>query len=140
MDGLRRLHVTGGWAPGEGRRFAAEMVRRQVPQRWLAWVSWVGALVGIFVLLGLFAVIPIDIVVQSKTNNTHLTSNTLVIFCFLAFTVLSVLLFQVNRIRTHKRNINAIPSRWIPISAADVGLATATYVTPLRHPRASAGP
>lgn len=95
----------------------------------------IGGILGVLAMLGLFSVLPIDIIIQSKNNNTHLASNTIVIFIFIAVIVLFILVLQFNRITTHKRNIDSIPSYCIPITSADIGTSTATYVTPSRHPR-----
>lgn len=93
-------------------------------------------LLGIAAMLGLFSVIPIDIIVQSKTNNANLASNTIVIFVFLAFIVVSLLLWQLRRITMQARRIASIPSYWVPITASDIGYSTATYITPSRHSKA----
>lgn len=89
--------------------------------QWLYTTSYVILMIAI---LTLSSVLPIDVIVQSKTNNSHLATNTVIILVVcVAFMVFSILIHMI-RLFYNKILMQDIPKPYVPINENDIGKQT----------------
>lgn len=93
--------------------------------RWLYASSFV---IIIILILTMSSVLPIDVIVQSKTNNSHLATNTVIILVIcVAFIIISVLAHTF-RLFYNKMLLQDIPRPYIPITEDDIGKSTSQAI------------
>ncbi|GMM27890.1 Dlt1 protein [Martiniozyma asiatica (nom. inval.)] len=94
-------------------------------QSWLYSTSF-GLL--LLILLSLATVMPIDIIVQSKTHNSHLATNTIIVFSGCAVFVVWSFAVQVFRSWFDKKHLRELPRGYLPITQDDIGYKTSNYI------------
>lgn len=86
--------------------------------RWLYTSSFV---VLIIINLSLSSVLPIDMIVQSKANNSNLATNTVIIMVICVVFIVFSALIDTFRIFYNKVLLEEIPRCYVPITENDIG-------------------
>jgi len=92
------------------------------------WLYTASFLVLILLILTLSSALPIDVIVQSKTNNSHLATNTVIILVICVVFLLYSLLHNALRLLYDKMQLQDIPLSYIPISENDIGKSMARTI------------
>lgn len=72
-------------------------------------------------ILTLGSVLPIDVIVQSKTNNTHLATNSVIIWVICVVFVFYSAVFHMFRLIHDRMQLQDIPIPYIPVTDNDIG-------------------
>lgn len=87
----------------------------------LLWLYTSSFVVLIIINLTLSSVLPIDLIVQSKTKNSHLATNTVIILVICAVFIFFSVLIDTFRIFYNKMLLEEIPKPYVPITENDIG-------------------
>lgn len=99
--------------------------RSQNESRWL-YTSSFFIILGI--LLAMNSIIPIDVIILSKTNNSHLATNTVIIIVICVVFVFFSSILHMFRLFYDKMLLQEIPKPYIPITANDIGYSASKSI------------
>lgn len=85
------------------------------------WAYTTSFIILIGLILTFSTVLIIDIIIQSRTYNSHLATNTVIIMVFIALFVISYATIDMFRLIYNRIILEEIPKNYVPVSEKDIG-------------------
>lgn len=97
---------------------------RKTTHSGLLWLYTSSFVIIMMIILSMSSVLPIDVIVQSKTNNSHLATNTVIILviCVVFLVIASIL--HMFRLFYDNMLLQEIPKPYVPVTPDDIGHST----------------
>ncbi|CAI8509988.1 unnamed protein product [Pichia kudriavzevii] len=87
----------------------------------LEWLYSASFAILMFFILSMTSTMPVDVIVQSKTTNTHLATNTVIILVICVVFIAFAAVLHLFRLLFNKLLLQEIPKPYIPITEKDIG-------------------
>lgn len=94
----------------------------------LIWLYTSSFVIIMMILLAMSSVIPIDVIVLSKTNNSHLATNTVIILVICVVFLFFSSILHMFRLFYDKMLLQEIPKPYIPITENDIGFSASESI------------
>ncbi|ODQ48698.1 hypothetical protein PICMEDRAFT_70315 [Pichia membranifaciens NRRL Y-2026] len=94
----------------------------------LLWLYTSSFVVIMIIILSMSSVLPIDVIVQSKTNNSHLATNTVIILVICVVFLFISAILHMFRLFYDNMLLQEIPKPYVPITPNDVGKSTSRTI------------
>lgn len=92
------------------------------------WLYTSSFVIIMMIILSMSSVLPIDVIVLSKTNNSHLATNTVIILVICAVFIFFSSILHMFRLFYDKMLLQEIPKPYIPITENDIGSRTSEAI------------